>query len=236
MRLRTDLFFILILVFAASTGVVQAQEYSANPDSSFDAPDLTVMSFNIRYDNPGDGEDAWPNRADGVAALVDQHSVDVVGLQEALPGQLADLERLLPGFAWLGVSRGGEGIDDEFSAILYRVTSVLPVDHGTFWLSETPDEPASRGWDAALPRIATWARFRLERTGDGDQAGADAPADADADADALEFLVLNTHFDHRGETARVESARLIRRWLAERAGNLPVVVTGDLNATPETDP
>lgn len=227
MRLPIRFFLTLILGGAMFFRPASAQESSANPQgtagANIVAPDLTVMSFNIRFNNPDDGEDAWPHRAEGVAALIERHEADIVGLQEALPGQLVDLDDRLPGYAWLGISRGGEGTDGELSAILYRTAAVRPVAHGTFWLSETPDEPASRGWDAALPRIATWARFELP--------------DADAGSGTRpEILHLNTHFDHRGEQARIESARLVRRWLTEHAGDRPVVVTGDFNAVPDSEP
>src|SRR3546814_18126337 len=75
----------------------------------------------------------------------------------------------------------------------YRPDRFSLLGSGTFWLSPTPDTP-SKGWDAALPRIATWARLK------------------DRSA-AQNFLVVNTHFDHIGEVARVESAKMIRRWL-----------------------
>jgi len=239
MASRTPVLLTLIVLTAATFRPATAQDASANPDMinspvSADGadmtevaaePDLTVMSFNIRYNNPGDGEDAWPHRADGVAALIAQREADIVGLQEALPGQLSDLEERLSGYDWLGMSRGGEGSEDEYCAILYRTSSVRPVGHGTFWLSDTPDEPASTGWDAALPRIATWARFQL--IVDDTDESMSPPA---------ELLHLNTHFDHRGAEARVQSARLIRRWLTDHAGEAAVIVTGDFNALPDSEP
>ena len=181
------------------------------------AAPLRVMTFNIRYNNPGDSLDAWPHRSEGVAALIRFHDPDVVGLQEAQRNQLDDLQRLLPGYAWFGVPRSDGGPRDEHTAILYRADRLEPLARGTFWLSETPDVPASRGWDAALPRNATWGRFRDRLTGDT-------------------LLHLNTHFDHMGVRAREESARLMKRWLAANAGGLPVVATGDFNATPESAP
>jgi endonuclease/exonuclease/phosphatase family metal-dependent hydrolase len=92
------------------------------------------------------------------------------------------------------------------------------LQQGTFWLSETPDLAGSRSWDAALPRIVTWGRLRDRRSG-------------------AAFYLFNTHFDHRGETARRESAGLLLRKVAEIAGRAgPVIVTGDFNATPDSDP
>jgi endonuclease/exonuclease/phosphatase family metal-dependent hydrolase len=171
------------------------------------------MSFNLRYDTPGDGPNAWPHRRDWAAALVRFHGADVVGVQEALAHMLADLDARLPGFARVGVGRADGRAGGEFSAILYRADRLALLDSGTFWLSPTPEVAGSKGWDAAIERVATWARFRDRGTG-------------------CAYLHLNTHFDHVGEQARRESARLVRRRLAALAGRLPVVVTGDLNADP----
>lgn len=176
---------------------------------------LRVMSFNIRYDNPGDGINAWPNRKDWVASLIRFHGADVVGVQEALRRQLGDLDVRLPGWGRVGVGRTDGREAGEFSPIYYRNDRLELLENGTFWLSPTPDVAGSKGWDTAIERIATWARFRDMRTG-------------------CRVLHLNTHFDHIGEQARQESARLIRRRLATLADGLPVIVTGDLNTTPSS--
>jgi endonuclease/exonuclease/phosphatase family metal-dependent hydrolase len=111
------------------------------------------------------------------------------------------------------VGRADGRAGGEFSAILYRTDRLALLDSGTFWLSPTPEVAGSKGWDTAIERVATWARFRDRATG-------------------CPFVHLNTHFDHVGEQARQESARLIRRRLATLARGLPVVVTGDLNSEP----
>ncbi len=178
-------------------------------------PPLRVMSFNIRYDNPRDSGNAWPNRKDWVAALVRFHGADVVGVQEALAHMLTDLDARLPGFARVGVGRADGRTNGEFSAIFYRTDRLALLDSGTFWLSPTPEVAGSKGWDAAIERVATWARFRDRATG-------------------CTHVQLNTHFDHIGEQARQESARLIRGRLATIAGGGPVVMTGDLNAVPSS--
>jgi endonuclease/exonuclease/phosphatase family metal-dependent hydrolase len=178
---------------------------------------LRVMTFNLRFDTPSDGGNAWPLRRDWVAALVRFHAPDVLGVQEALAHMLTDLDARLPGFARVGVGRADGRAGGEFSAILYRTDRLELLDSGTFWLSPTPEVPGSKGWDAAIERVATWARFGDRRTG-------------------CRYVHLNTHFDHIGEQARQESAQLIRRRLATLAAGLPVVVTGDLNADPASAP
>ena len=175
---------------------------------------LRVMSFNVRLDVASDGADAWPHRRDAVARVI--AGADLVGVQEALPAMLADLDARLPIYARLGTGRDADG-GGEQSAILYRTDRLTLLDGGTFWLSATPDVPGSRGWDAALARIATWGRFRDRRTG-------------------REIVHANTHFDHRGVAARRESARLLATRLPTLANGAALVLTGDLNATPEAEP
>ena len=171
---------------------------------------VRVMTFNIRYDEPRDGVNAWPNRKTKVAGVIRFHKADLVGVQEALLTQLRDLETLLPDFAWCGVGRTDGKEAGEFSAIVYRRSRFQLLDTKTFWLSEKPETPGSMGWDAAYPRIVTWAKFRDR-------------------VSKKTFFHFNTHFDHRGEKARIESASLILRRIGEIAGKSPFVLTGDLN-------
>lgn len=192
-----------------------ASRVSASRPAIESAAPLRVMTFNIRYDNPGDGINAWPNRRDWVASLVRFHGADIVGVQEALAPMLADLDARLSGFARVGVGRADGKSAGEYSAILYRRDRLAILDSGTFWLSPTPTVAGSKGWDAAIERIATWARFQDRQTG-------------------CRFLHLNTHFDHVGEQARQESARLIRRELVTLGKGWPTIVTGDLNSDPRS--
>ncbi len=180
-----------------------------SPDTS-----LMVMTFNIRYDNPGDGERSWQYRAEEVAAIMS--AADIIGIQEALHHQMQNLARVLPAFGWIGVGRDDGHEGGEYAAIFYRRDRFRVVRSGRFWLSQFPLEIGSVGWDAALPRIATWAAFE-------DKISEDTT------------MIINTHFDHRGEEARLQSARLI----VERADNLSptgcVVVMGDFNALPGSE-
>ena len=182
-----------------------------------DAQALRAMSFNIRLAIDSDGEHAWRHRADRAASVIRFHQPDVVGLQEALVEQLRDLEISLPEYQWVGVGRDDGEQGGEFSAIMFRPDRLELKETDTFWLSETPDVPGSKSWDAAITRVVTWALF--ERRSDGQQ-----------------FYHFNTHFDHIGEAARRQSAQLIVDSVTVRAGELPIVVTGDFNAQPDSEP
>ncbi|WP_435161975.1 endonuclease/exonuclease/phosphatase family protein [Halorubrum sp. SY-15] len=192
---------------------------------------VRVLSYNVRYDNRHDVHDAWHERREGVTDVVRFHRPDVVAFQEVLPNQRRDLRERLSAYTLVG--RGREpGDEGESCPIGVRADRWAVADHGTFWLSPTPDEP-SAGWDAAHPRIATWARVR--------------PAAGDAADDGASFLVANTHFDHVSARARVESARLLDSRVPSLAADdgadvadteetPPVVLVGDLNCTPGSEP
>lgn len=200
---------VIIVVGCSSASTNVATPMSKEPSY------IRVMTFNIRYDEPQDKENAWPNRKELVASMIRFHHADLVGVQEALARQLKDLERLLPDYSWVGVGRADGKAAGEFSAVLYRKNRFKHLESSTFWLSETPQVP-SAGWDAALPRIVTWIKLRDLQTG-------------------KIFYHFNTHFDHRGVRARGESARLLLDRTAQIAGNLPAVVTGDFNFTESSD-
>lgn len=123
----------------------------------------TVLSFNIRYDNPGDGENQWSFRKDKVADLIQFHEATIVGMQEALKSQIDDLQDLLPGFSWIGVGRDDGKEAGEFSPVFYKKDQLTLLKKGTFWLSETCDIAGSRGWDAACNRVVTWVFLKIKQ-------------------------------------------------------------------------
>lgn len=177
---------------------------------------LSVMSYNIRYDNAGDSLDAWPNRRANVVAFLQYYHPEIIGLQEALHHQVNYIDDSLDQYAFVGVGRDDGSLKGEFSPIFYDSSQLSLINSSTFWLSETPEE-VSVGWDAALPRICTWAIFEDKSAG-------------------RQLLVLNTHFDHIGEKARQEAAILILQRIQQliRDESMPVILMGDLNALPES--
>ena len=179
--------------------------------------ELNVMTFNIRYNTKNDSLNAWPYRKDNAASQVLFHNVHILGVQEALHEQMMDMGQSLSRFKFTGVGRDDGKTKGEYSAIFYDTTRLTLAESKTFWLSLTPEVPGSRGWDANITRIVTWARFRDTRT-------------------KKLFFVFNTHFDHIGQEARRESAKLLKRKVKEIAGNNPVIIMGDFNAKPSEEP
>lgn len=187
---------------------------SNGTDSGSAGSPVTALTFNIRYGTADDGPDAWPLRREGVAALLVGTGADLIGLQEALDFQLEYLDRVLVNHARVGQGREG-GTRGEHTALYFDTRRFELVEAADRWLSETPEVVGSVGWDAALTRLCTHALLRERAT-------------------RREFVVWNTHWDHRGERARLESARLIADWV--RACDAPSIVLGDFNAEESSAP
>lgn len=172
---------------------------------------FTVASYNLRNANGSDSAqgDGWGRRCAVIADLIQFHDFDLFGTQEGLKHQLDTLKGRLPGYDYTGVARNDGREWGEYAAIFYRTDRFELLDHGDFWLSQTPDTP-SIGWDAVLPRICTWGHFKEKES-------------------TFEFLFFNLHMDHIGKEARVESAYLVQAKMKELGKGLPVILTGDFN-------
>lgn len=173
--------------------------------------EFKVMTFNIRFDNPEDGEYAWQYRKNFVAEVIQNHDASVIGIQEALVNQVNDLDTLLHGYKWIGVGRDDGAKEGEFNPVFFDTARFCLLQNNTFWLSPEPSKAGSKGWDAACPRIVTWARLRVKQTGEI-------------------FYIFNTHFDHQGTIAKLESSKMLLDSINNRAGEKPTIVTGDFNA------
>ena len=181
------------------------------------AQEMNVITYNIRFNNPGDGENAWPNRKEMVAQLLKFHEPDIFGLQEALLGQIKYISNALPDYQWIGVGREDGKQEGEYSPLFFNAKKFSLKDNGWFWLAEDCSKPVL-GWDAACKRICTWAILADKKSG-------------------KKVVALNTHFDHIGDVAREKSAALILQKIKEiNTENLPVVLTGDFNLYPDSEP
>ncbi len=172
---------------------------------------INAGTFNLRCENKGDSlnGNGWGRRCPVMASLIKFHDFEIFGTQEASKRGLEQMRSMLPGFDYIGVGRDDGKTKGEHAAIFYRTDLFELRDSGNFWLSETPEVP-SVGWDAALPRICTWGRFKVKATGQ-------------------EFCYFNLHMDHVGVQARMESAKLVVRKVRETSHGLPVILTGDFN-------
>lgn len=178
------------------------------------AQDFSVMSYNIKLDYPKEGENSWTNRKPFLINQVKFYEPDVLGVQEAMPNQMKDMDSLLVKYSFVGVGRDDGKAQGEFSAIFYKTDKFKVLNSGTFWLSQTPDK-VSMGWDAICNRVCTYVLLEDKDSG-------------------IKFWTFNTHFDHVGQEARKNSATLIIEKIKElNSDNSAVVLTGDFNMEPE---
>jgi len=130
---------------------------------------------------------------------------------------MQDLLAGLTDYSAVGVGRDDGKTKGEYSAIFFKKDELRLIEASTFWLSDTP-EKVSVGWDAALPRICTYALFEHQES-------------------KRQYWHFNTHFDHMGVKARAESAKLIASKIESLVdGEEPVILSGDFNAEPQKEP
>lgn len=185
--------------------------------SHIQAQDIKLMTYNIKYDKVDDSLNNWNDRKEALVQLVKHYEASFIGTQEVLHRQLIYIDSCLTGFSYIGVGRDDGKQKGEYSPIFYDKTRYKVIKNNTFWLSETP-EKISVGWDASMERICTYGLFEEKSTG-------------------KRLLLFNTHFDHIGKVAREKSSELIVRKIKEiNKDNLPIVLMGDLNLTPDTVP
>jgi endonuclease/exonuclease/phosphatase family metal-dependent hydrolase len=206
-------------ILAAAPSRAQAADAPVPAAARGDASSLRVMSFNIRYGTAADGANHWDKRKDFLMETIQRFDPDLLGTQETLEFQRVFLATGLPGHEDLGVGREDGVKKGEMAALFYRRSRFEKLEGGHFWLSTTPETAGSKSWDSSLPRMVTWVKLRETQR-------KEAPA----------LLFLNTHFDHLGAQARLESAKLLRQRLTTLGAGCRVVVTGDFNAGETSDP
>lgn len=177
--------------------------------------EVSVMTFNIRYDNPNDGKNSWTNanRKEKAITTIKKYKPAVLGLQEALHHQVIDVANELKNYTWVGVGRDDGKTKGEYVPIFYDKNRFELLNSGYFWLSETPTIP-SLGWDATCcNRITTWVYLKENNN---------------------LFYVFNTHYDHEGIVAQQESSKLLIRNIKTITKGKPTVILGDFNSLPNS--
>jgi len=192
--------FFLLLVF----------NWGCNNSNNKQKDELHVVTFNVRFDNPNDGSNRWEMRVPIIESYFAKEKPDIIGMQEVKHNQILDLLKILPGYDYVGTGRDDGKQGGEYTPVFYKKDKFQLLENSQFWLSETPEIPGSIGWDAAITRIVTWAKFEHKSSG-------------------KTFFFFNTHFDHRGVKAREMSPHLLAEKIATLAGNSPIIVTGDFN-------
>ncbi|MBQ9312924.1 MAG: endonuclease/exonuclease/phosphatase family protein [Bacteroidales bacterium] len=203
MKRQYFIYLLLCVVFISASNILYSQEDKT----------ISYSTFNIRLDAKYDGKNNWKFRRDSVVSFISNQDLDIIGMQEVLPKPLKFLKKKLKKkYSYIGVGRVDGKNKGEHTPIFYNKERFSLVSNGDFWLSQEPNNAGSYGWDAACPRVVTWGKFQEKESG-------------------KTFVVVNTHFDHKGLQARKNSAYLIMDSIKSIAGDLPVILSGDFNVT-----
>ncbi|MBS4196487.1 endonuclease/exonuclease/phosphatase family protein [Lederbergia citri] len=186
--------------------------FAAEHKNQWTSVDIKAMTFNLRNKNNNDSSPhSWKERVPTIGKLISMENPDIIGTQEVLYTQLQDVKSNFPRYNWIGGNRG------KYSAILYKEKDYNVLQYGHFWLSDTPEVIGSKSWGNKIPRMVTWAKFLDKKSN-------------------KQFYFINTHFDHQSANARKKSAKLILKATKEFDQELPVILTGDFNAGPNSLP
>ena len=177
---------------------------------------LNIMSFNIRRGTAPDGRNHWIFRRDLVNEVLKHYHPDVLGLQEAVDFQISEIRAMLPGYEMVKIINSGDS-KVLHNAIFYNAARFFLSEEGTFWYSDTPDNPWSRGWGNIMPRTCTWARLVEKES-------------------QQTFYFYNTHLDHLSQRSRKKSVILLTRRIHARSYPDAFVLTGDFNARERSKP
>jgi len=197
------LIYFIVIFFYILTGCSNESEKNA----------IKVMTMNVRYDNSSDSINAWPNRASQVCNFIIKEKPDILGMQEVLLRQYEVIDSVLTDYTSIGVGRDDGARAGEMNPVFFRKERFDMVRTITFWLSDTPEIPGSKGWGASLPRIVTWMEL--------------------VDKNRHEhFFYFNTHFAHDSDSARIMSSKVLLNEVEKIAEGFPFIITGDFNMLP----
>jgi endonuclease/exonuclease/phosphatase family metal-dependent hydrolase len=207
--------FALLLVGSLLSGAPEVfASRRQEPDSKMH---LKVMTYNLRYLNNSDASPhTWEERRPVIRKVIQKERPDIFGTQEAVYKQIKDMDADLPQYEWVGLGSAG-GSKGGYAAIFYNKNRFSPIEYDHFWLSDTPNVIGSKSWSNTIPRMVTWVKFLDNKTNQ-------------------QFYFVNTHFDHISEEAREKSAALIVEKVKEFDPDLPILLTGDFNTSPNSTP
>jgi endonuclease/exonuclease/phosphatase family metal-dependent hydrolase len=204
--MKKSFFAFIVFVFIILTGCT-----GGSGKNSF-----KIITFNIRYDNPYDSINAWPERAQAVCNFIINEKPDIVGIQEVLYHQYEFLDSALTGYVSAGAGRDDGVKAGEMNPVFFKKSKFDMVRTLTFWLSDTPEIPGSKGWGASLPRIVTWMELAEKNS-------------------HKHFFCFNTHFAHDSDSARIMSSTILLKEIELIAKDSPFILTGDFNMFPGSE-
>lgn len=177
--------------------------------------ELCLISCNIRFDNPADGQNSWPFRRDYLAKTLLKHAPVLIATQEGRIQQLNELKHLLPNFEIIDQHRSWIG-ERMYPTFFIQPSNFEYLNSGDVWLSETPDIAASKSFESTFPRLMTWTKLQIKDSEEN-------------------LLLVNTHLDHiKAETRQAQINVLCQEikkiWDKQSA----LIIMGDFNDAPDS--
>jgi endonuclease/exonuclease/phosphatase family metal-dependent hydrolase len=174
---------------------------------------LKIISSNIRYDNPEDGEHSWENRKPLLLKIFHDFNPDILGTQEGRELQIKNLARSL---SLKLVDRHRQWIQERMYPCLFINEDKIQVHKsGDIWLSETPEISGSKSFKSSFPRLCTWMHITHIKS-------------------HQDYFVINTHLDHVLEETRIQQVNvLINEIQKMNKLQLPIILLGDFNDSPK---
>ena len=169
---------------------------------------LNVISSNIRFDNPEDGQHCWSGRRSILSQKIVDFHPHLLGTQEGRRPQLQDLESLIE-LKILDSHR--DWIPERMYPSLFFHSDLSPLESGDIWLSQTPYLSGSKSFGSLFPRLATWAKFKFHHK---------------------ELMMANLHLDHERSETRLEQIKIFVREIKKRKEHGPFILSGDFNEGP----
>ena len=169
---------------------------------------FAVLTLNLRFGLADDGANSWRYRNRAFPAFFARFRPDFICVQEANDFQIDFLADVLSEYLVIGQRRPAPAFWQ--NNIIFYHHRWTPLRYVYFFLSDTPHIP-SRFRESRWPRQCTVGLFRRA---------------------SRELICVNTHLDF-DEVVQVRSARLILKTLTHWPLEVPVVLTGDFNASPE---
>ncbi len=174
-----------------------------------------IISSNIRFDNPSDGDHQWKYRKNILAEIINDFKPHLLGTQEGWKPQIYDFLHSLN--LKLADNHREWILERMYPCIFYNPEEIEVIESGDIWLSETPEVPASISFNSAFPRLCTWIKgiFKKSQT---------------------PFIYVNTHLDHSNEEPRREQIKVLMSEIEKvNSENHPLILSGDFNESPSCD-
>ncbi len=170
---------------------------------------LSVISSNIRYDEPDDDKFRWENRRNFLASSLLDFAPDVIATQEGKRPQLQDIAERLIGMECADSHRNWHDAL-MYPCLFYNPTTLTLRESGDIWLSTSPSVAGSFSFGSLFPRLCTWARFEEN------------------------ILAINVHLDNSSSETRLRQCRvLVEQVNALKHDDEALLLLGDFNESPQ---